>query len=87
MNKGKILIFKDESDNQEILKVRLRSMKYKILDAPEEEKDQEILVVITGYLDKGLEASIKAIGAKDFLVKKPVEKKKLMETIDKYFKR
>jgi len=87
LNKGKILIFKDESDNQEILKVRLRSMKYKILDAPEEEKDQETLVVITGYLDKGLEASIKAIGAKDFLVKKPVEKKKLMETIDKYFKR
>jgi len=87
LNKGKILIFKDESDNQEILKVRLRSMKYKILDAPEDEKDQEILVVITGYLDKGLEASIKAIGAKDFLVKKPVEKKKLMETIDKYFKR
>ena len=62
MNKGTILIFKDESDNQEILKVSLRSMKYKILDAPEGERDQEILVVITGYLDKELEASNKPIG-------------------------
>ena len=42
------------------------------------------LVVITGYPDRKLEASIKDRGAKEFLLK-PVEKKELLETVDKYF--
>ncbi|MFQ5442980.1 MAG: response regulator [Nitrospinales bacterium] len=42
------------------------------------------LVIITGYADKELEDSLKERGAKEFLVK-PVEKKKLMDTVDKYY--